>query len=207
MHPRRISVLPSGAYGNTMSEDLYFTDRNEFRKWLSAVDLNSKGVWIVFSKNGENHFTANDALEEALSFGWIDGLIKKIDDNRYKKYFSPRKKGSRWSDKNKVIVDKLIKSGMITERGLQAIQRAKEDGSWEVADQKHIQDDKYKEFEKRICTNAKAYAHYQEMPQSIKKQFVGLFNEPKREATRERKLESLIELLENNVRPMDKYKK
>ncbi|HMA65901.1 MAG TPA: YdeI/OmpD-associated family protein [Chitinispirillaceae bacterium] len=190
-----------------MSDDLYFTDRKEFRKWLSTMDFNSKGVWIVFHKNGEFHFTASDALEEALSFGWIDGLIKKIDDNQYKKYFSPRKKGSRWSDKNKVIVDKLIKSGMMTKNGLLVIQRAKEDGSWEIADQKYIQDDKYVEFEKRICGNTKAYAHYQEMSQSIKKQFVGLYNEPKREDTRERKLKELIELLENNIRPMDKYKK
>jgi uncharacterized protein YdeI (YjbR/CyaY-like superfamily) len=68
-----------------MSEDLYITDRKEFRKWLSVMDFDSKGVWIVFSKNGEKHFTANDALEEALSFGWIDGLLKKIDENKYKK--------------------------------------------------------------------------------------------------------------------------
>jgi len=171
------------------------------------MDLGSKGVWIVFSKNAETKLSANDALEEALSFGWIDGLIKKIDDNQYKKYFSPRKKGSRWSDKNKKIVERLIKSGKMTKNGLLVIERAKEDRSWEVADNKNTQEDKFEQFESRIRENKNAFRNYQQMPQSIKKQFVGLYNEPKREETREKKLKELMELLENNVRPMDKYKK
>jgi len=190
-----------------MSEDLFFHNRDEFRKWLTSKDLNSKGVWIIFIKNDGTGLCANDALEEALSFGWIDGLIKKIDDSRYKKYFSPRKKGSRWSDKNKEIVDMLIQSGKMTKNGLAVIQRAIDDKSWEIADQRNLSKDRFEQFEARICGNRKAYSNYQKMPQSIKKQFVGLYNEPKKEETRERKLKELIELLENNIRPMDKYRK
>ncbi len=190
-----------------MSDELIFKDRKEFRKWLSSMDLKTKGVWIVFSKNDESRFTANEALEEALSFGWIDGLIKKIDDTRYKKYFSPRKQGSRWSDRNKKIVETLVLSGKMTEKGMQVIQRAKDDKSWELADQRNILEDKFKQFEDRIQGNIKAYENYQKMPQSIKNQFVGLYIEPKKEETRERKLKELIKLLEENIRPMDRYKK
>lgn len=189
-----------------MSEEISFKNRQEFRKWLSTLDLNSKGIWIIFSKSKENKLTANDALEEALSFGWIDGLIKKIDDETYKKYFCPRKKGSRWSEKNKKIIEMLIKNEKITQNGLLVVQRAKEDGSWAIEDQKNISEDKYEIFESKICENNKAYDNFNKMPQSIKKQFVGLYNEPKREETREKRLKELMYLLENNIRPMDKYK-
>lgn len=190
-----------------MSEEVSFKSRKEFRKWLSTEDLESKGVWVVFSKDKDNKFTANDALEEALSFGWIDGLIKKIDDETYKKYFSPRKKGSRWSDKNKKIIEGLIKKGEMTENGLLVIQRAKEDGSWEIEDRRNISEDKYTLFESKISENSKAYENYIKMPQSIKKQFVGLYNEPKKEETKEKRLLELVHLLEENIKPMDKYRK
>jgi len=198
--------LPWGAREDIMSEDLCFKNRQEFRKWLSAADGESKGVWIVFSKKTGSEFTAADALEEALSFGWIDGLIKKIDDETYRKYFSPRKKGSRWSDKNRKIIDALIKNGTMTERGLLAIQRAKEDGSWEIKDQRNVSEDKFEQFESRICDKGQAYENYNKMPQSIKKQFVGLYHEPKKEETREKRLIELLQMLESNIRPMDKYK-
>lgn len=190
-----------------MNEEISFKSRHEFRKWLSTKNLESRGVWIVFSKDKESKFTAYDALEEALSFGWIDGLIKKINDKSYKKYFSPRKKGSRWSDKNKKIIEELIKKGEMAENGLLAIQRAKEDGSWDIEDRRNMGDDKYVLFESKISANIKAYHNYVNMPQSIKKQFVGLYNEPKREETKEKRLLELLHLLEENIKPMDKYKK
>lgn len=190
-----------------MAEEIYFKSREEFRKWLSAMDLESKGVWIIFEKNKEIKFTANDALEEALCFGWIDGLIKKIDENTYKKYFSPRKKGSSWSDKNKEIINKLIENNKISSNGLLVIERAKKDGSWELKDERNLSTVKYEIFENVIKVNSRAYENYKKMPQSIKKQFVGLYNEPKKEETRVKKLKELIDLLEKNIKPMDKYVK
>ncbi len=95
----------------------------------------------------------------------------------------------------------------MAKNGLQAVQRAKEDKSWERADRRNIREDAYELFESGIRRNKKAYNNYQNMPQSIKKQFVGLYNEPKKEETREKKLQELIVLLENNIRPMDKYRK
>ncbi len=89
-HETLPGVRLSDANEDTMNEEISFKNRSEFRKWLSGRDVESKGVWIVFTRNGGNTLTANDALEEALAFGWIDGLIKKIDEYRYKKYFSPR---------------------------------------------------------------------------------------------------------------------
>ncbi len=189
-----------------MREEILFKNRTEFRKWLKQRDLESEGVWLIFSKT-ENirSVTAGDALEEALCFGWIDGLIKSIDDQRYKKYFSPRKKGSKWSAKNKKLIEKLIKSGEITKNGLLVVERAKKDGSWDSNNENEITEEKYRIFESKIANSSKAAANYLKMPESVRKQFVGLYFEPKKEDTRNRRLSELIKLLERNIRPMEKY--
>ena len=108
-----------------MNEILKFTDRDEFRAWLNEHCLSGDGVWLLFGKTEEvKTITALQALEEALCFGWIDGQMKSIDDKTYKKYFSPRRAKSKWSDKNKTIVRDLEKRGLMTEFGREKIKEA-----------------------------------------------------------------------------------
>jgi len=100
-----------------MSKEIVFEKRSDFRKWLEQTDMNSEGVWLIFRKTKSiTSITASEALEEALCFGWIDGLIKSIDDEKYKKYFAPRRKGSKWSAKNKEIIARLIKDNQVEKR-------------------------------------------------------------------------------------------
>ena len=74
-----------------MNDTLVFPDRVQFRNWLTANCLSTDGVWLLFGKHGDpNTIRADEALEEALCFGWIDGQMQSIDDNTYKKYFSMR---------------------------------------------------------------------------------------------------------------------
>lgn len=191
-----------------MKEELLFKNRAEFRNWLEKNDLESEGIWIIFNKKKEGKsLSAQDALEEALCFGWIDGLIKRIDETKYKKYFSPRREGSKWSGKNKATVERMIEAKKMTVAGLSIIQRAKEEGLWEIQDNNSISDDEYEVFIERIKWNKKALDNYINMPQSVKKQFVLLYNEPKKEETRERRLKELVGLLELGLRPMEKYRK
>lgn len=85
-----------------MNNLLSFPDRASFRQWLSDNGTNSDGVWLLFGKKGgPKTLTANEALEEALCFGWIDGVMKSIDDQSYKKYFASRRANSKWSEKIK----------------------------------------------------------------------------------------------------------
>ncbi len=190
----------------TMSDEITFKDKSQFRKWLKDRDDTDGGVWIVFGKNkAVKTITANEALEVAICFGWIDGLIKKIDADTYKKYFSPRKKGSPWSDRNKAIVGKLIAAGLMEKRGMRAVERAKEDGTWDRPQKGTISDTHYEIFEKLIKSNKRAYANYARMPQSKRRQFVGFFFEAKREETKAKRIGELIELLEMNIGPMEKY--
>ena len=101
-----------------MSELLRFKTREAFREWLSENCRRREGVWLEFGKTKEvETLSANDALLEALCFGWIDGVMKKMDDTSYKKYFAPRRAGSKWSQKNKALVQELEACGAMTEYG------------------------------------------------------------------------------------------
>ena len=191
-----------------MSKEIVFEKRSDFRKWLEQTDMNSEGVWLIFSKTKSiTSITASEALEEALCFGWIDGLIKSIDDEKYKKYFAPRRKGSKWSAKNKEIIARLIKDNRVEKNGLLVIERSKKDGSWDSNDDNIITEEKYQMFESKIANNKEAAANYRKMPKSIRRQFAGLYFEPKKEDTRNKRLLELIDLLERNVKPMEKYSK
>ena len=185
-----------------MADDLIFKTRNDFRQWLSS-NISNQGVWLIFGKDESLlTLTASEALEEALCFGWIDGLIKKIDASSYKKYFSPRRKGSLWSEKNKRLVDKLISENLMTPQGFEAIELARKEGAWEVVQDRAIPDERFQQFERLISENVIALANYTKMPKSVKQQFVGLYFEAKKNETRIKRLAHLIGLLEKNKRPM-----
>ncbi|MFZ6028692.1 MAG: YdeI/OmpD-associated family protein [Chloroflexota bacterium] len=185
-----------------MTDELIFRTRQDFRDWLSS-NSSGQGVWLIFGKDESLvTLTASEALEEALCFGWIDGLLKKIDESTYKKYFSPRRKGSPWSEKNKKLVDKLIGEKLMTHRGLEAIEQAKRDGQWDIVRDRAIPAERYDEFEKLIRSSKLALENFRKMPKSARQQFVGLYFEAKKEETRVRRLAKLIGLLEQNKKPM-----
>jgi uncharacterized protein YdeI (YjbR/CyaY-like superfamily) len=123
-------------------KQIQFATQNEFRDWLLANNASNEGAWLIFGKNGGPHtLSANEALEEALCFGWIDGQLKSIDDRTYLKYFSPRRKGSKWSEKNKNIVDALEKQGRMTDYGRAKIEEAKQSGLWDAPKAPPISDE------------------------------------------------------------------
>ena len=185
-----------------MADELIFRTRHDFREWLSTHS-SDQGVWLIFGKDPSLvTLTAAEALEEALCFGWIDGLIKKIDESRYKKYFSPRRKGSQWSEKNKKLVNKLIAEQLMTSQGLEAVERAKRDGTWDVVHDRTIPEERFSEFEELISKSEAALKNFGNLPRSAQQQFVGLYFEAKREQTRINRLAKLIDLLEKNQRPM-----
>ena len=113
-------------------EHNFFEDRAELRAWLADNHTRKDGVWAVFYKKstGRSDMSWEALVEECLSFGWIDSLPGKVDDQRTKIYISPRKSNSGWSRRNKVLLIELEAKGMIEQPGRDAIQRAKSNGSW-----------------------------------------------------------------------------
>lgn len=106
--------------------------RAAWRSWLRAHHAASAGVWLVYAKKhtGLPSLSWDDAVEEALCFGWIDSLRRRLDDTFFLQLFTPRKPKSAWSALNKTRVTRLIKDGLMTPAGMAAIELAKRTGTW-----------------------------------------------------------------------------
>jgi uncharacterized protein YdeI (YjbR/CyaY-like superfamily) len=106
--------------------------RAEWRAWLAEHHDRSDAVWLVLwrPRSGRAGLTYDEAVEEALCFGWIDGKAAGLDDERTMLRFSPRKRGSGWARSNKRRVERLLAEGLMTGAGLALIEEAKRDGSW-----------------------------------------------------------------------------
>jgi uncharacterized protein YdeI (YjbR/CyaY-like superfamily) len=116
--------------------ELIVRDGAAWRKWLGSHHEKSPGVWLVVSKGGTTRptrLTYDQALEEALSHGWIDGQAQRRDDESYRLRFTPRRSRSAWSKRNTVIADRLVSEGRMHAAGIAEIERAKSDGRWQAA--------------------------------------------------------------------------
>lgn len=185
-----------------MNNTLQFWDRTEFRKWLGENCQSSAGIWLVFSKsNSLKTLTASEALEEALCFGWIDGQMQRIDDKTYKKYFAPRRKKSRWSEKNKTLVSDLEKRGLMTDFGREKVTIAKKDGSWDTPDLMKFTDEQVEVLSNLLKNCEPAYTNYQNMPPSVRKTYARAYYSAKTDVGREKRLAWIIDRLNKNLRP------
>lgn len=186
-----------------MSEALTFSDRKTFRDWLVAHGADSGGVWLLFGKpGGPKTLSANDALEEALCFGWIDGQMQSLGDTRYQKYFARRTDKSNWSEKNKKLAQSLIESGLMTQRGMDAIAHAKKCGAWDAPGRDPVTDQQIQDFKRLIEPFEPAYANLLSMPMSVQKTYTGFYLDAKSEKTRQTRLEKIVDRLNRNLKPM-----
>jgi uncharacterized protein YdeI (YjbR/CyaY-like superfamily) len=108
--------------------------RAEWREWLAANCDVVHGVWLVLHKGSGPPLTYEEAVLEAVAAGWIDSRTNRLDESRYKLWMSPRKPRSGWSRSNKVRVEHLTTDGLMTPRGIAAVEVAKANGSWEKLD-------------------------------------------------------------------------
>ncbi len=186
-----------------MDKQLLFADREKFREWLFVNHDVSNGVYLVFSKvSNIKSLKPQEALEEALCFGWIDGLIKSLGSDTYLKKFTPRTKNSRWSELNRTIANRLIKSGRMTEHGLAAIKQAKEAGTWDTPQRAKVADDQIEILVKALQGADLALANFSKMPLSVRRTYTGFYLDAKSEETRLRRLGKIIERLNANKKPM-----
>lgn len=183
-------------------ENLQFSSREEFRNWLKGNCRSGEGVWLLFGKaGGPKTIKANEALEEALCFGWIDGQMKSLDEKTYVKYFSERRTNSKWSEKNKKIVPELEARGIMTDFGREKIAQAKENGQWDVKKAEVTEGDI-----ELVCDVLKgyelAYTNFQGMSPSVKKTYTKAYLDAKTEAGRQKRLDWMVERLNKNLKPM-----
>ena len=115
---------------------LSVADIKAWREWLDEHHARSNGVWLVLAKKAVTHptsLTYDEALDEALCYGWIDGQLRRRDERTYLRGFAPRRPQSTWSKRNVDIVARLVTDGRMHAAGLAEVERAKADGRWEAA--------------------------------------------------------------------------
>lgn len=175
--------------------------RGEWRNWLAKYHANSAGVWLITFKksSGKPRLEYAEAVEEALCFGWVDSLPRKLDDERTMLYFAPRKKGSGWSALNKQRVEKLISEGLLMPAGLAKIEAAKQDGTWSKLDEVEslaIPDDLYS----ALANYPNATKHFNAFPKSVKRGILEWILNAKRAETRMKRIAETARLAEGNER-------
>lgn len=186
-----------------MDEPLLFEDREAFRAWLAQNHRVNPGIWLVLGKAGRlKTLTADEALEEALCFGWIDGLVKSIDDQKYIKKFTPRRKGSAWSERNRNLAKKLIENGTMTGAGQAAIEQAQKDGTWDTPKPNPISEAQVEILISALSGAEKASANFLKMSPSVQRTYTAFYLDAKTDETRKKRLEKIIERLNENKKPM-----
>jgi len=179
-------------------------DRNEWRNWLKDNYNTSKGVWLVYYKKNSQRssVTYEEAVEEALCFGWIDSTVNSIDEERYMQLYTPRKINSIWSKLNKERVENLIRQGLMTDAGFSKIEAAKKNGSWDLLssiDDLIIPID----LEKAFSQNETAYKNFNEFKNPIKKAILYWVISAKRPETRKKRIEKIIATASENTNPFN----
>ncbi len=184
-------------------ESLKFTAREDFRSWLTENAETSGAVWLYFSKAaGEKTLKASEALEEALCFGWIDGQMKSLSDTAYIKYFSPRRKNSKWSEKNKKLVTELEQRGIMTDLGRARVNEAKENGQWDTNNSTEVIEEQIKAVSELLKDFEPAYTNFLAMSPSVRKTYTKGYFSAKTEAGRESRLKWMVDRLNKNLKPM-----
>jgi uncharacterized protein YdeI (YjbR/CyaY-like superfamily) len=175
--------------------------RAEWRAWLQDNHARDEGVWLISFKKatGQPAVSYDEAVEEALCFGWVDSKPNKLDDERTMLYFAPRKGGSGWSRPNKERVERMIATGLMTAAGLAKVEEAQADGTWTMLDaveNLEVPEDLAAEFSK--YPNARA--NWEAFPRSAKRGILEWIVQAKRPETRAKRIAETARLAEDNVR-------
>jgi uncharacterized protein YdeI (YjbR/CyaY-like superfamily) len=172
--------------------------RKEWRAWLERNHASETEVWLVYYKKHTNKPTLTylESVTEALCFGWIDGIKKRIDDERYMHRFTPRRPASRWSPTNIALARELIASGEMKEAGLAAFnnRRTYEEEVLQVRQKQAAV--LAPEFEQVLKANDAAWQNFNALAPSYRKNYIGWLQSAKRPETREKRLRELLSVLE-----------
>lgn len=178
-------------------EILRFRSSSEFRKWLAANHRQSDGIWLrIFKKDsGEPTVTYAEALDEALCFGWIDGLKQSHDELSWRQRFTPRRPKSGWSKINTRHVERLIKAGRMRAAGQAQINAAKKDGRWTAAYDSQSKATFPEDFLAALRPNRKAFTFFESLSKSNRYAIAYRLQTAKKPETKQRRMEMILAML------------
>jgi uncharacterized protein YdeI (YjbR/CyaY-like superfamily) len=172
-----------------------------WRAWLAENHLTKQGVWLVFHRSGSGipSISYEDAVDEALAVGWIDSIIRRIDDERYARRFTPRRPGSIWSKSNIARVERLRKGARMTAWGMEAFE--KRTGRISLLEKFNAQGAEVpKDFEMALKADKRAWANFQRMAPSHRKRYLIWLAGAKKAETRRRRIAEAVLLVGKNVK-------
>ncbi len=172
----------------------FFDSQHDFRAWLKANGTSSSELWVGYWKkgSGQSGLTYPESVDEALCFGWIDGLTRSIDAQRYATRFTPRRKGSIWSSVNVRRVGELTEAGRMTPPGLIAFEGRRADRTGVYAsDMERVEFPS--DLEARFRADTTAWAFWLQQPPGYRRQMTWWVISAKRDDTRQRRMDALID--------------
>jgi uncharacterized protein YdeI (YjbR/CyaY-like superfamily) len=179
--------------------ELLVTDATKWRTWLTAHHAESQGVWLVLAKKGTAEPTTlsyDEALDEALCFGWIDGQIGRRDDVTFRRRFTPRKARSPWSQRNVAVAERLRAAGRMHRSGEDEVRKAKDDGRWDVAYAGQASMEVPDDFTDALTAHPRARATFQALTGANRYAILYRIGSAKKTETRARRIERFVEMLE-----------
>lgn len=177
------------------------TSRQAWRDWLEANHLTEKSVWLIIYKKecGKSSVYYDEAVDEALCFGWIDSKPNKRDEESYYQFFAKRNPNSNWSKVNKDKVARLLESGRMAPAGLAAVETAKQNGTWTALDNVEalvIPDD----LQAALNKDPIAAGHFDKFPKSSKRGILEWIFNAKKPETRQKRIDETIALAAKNLK-------
>ena len=178
--------------------ELLVADTAEWRTWLRGHHSNSLGVWLVLAKKGTTHPTTlfyDEALDEAICFGWIDGQLGRRDNATFRRRFTPRNARSPWSERNVAIAERLSASGRMHRSGEDEVRQAKADGRWNTAYAGQASVEVPEDLADALIANPRAQARFQTLTSANRYSVLYRIGSAKKVETRARRIEQFVEML------------
>lgn len=184
--------------------ELVVADAAAWRDWLAANAVDSSGVRLVLAKKGTTEPTSlvyDEALDEALCVGWIDGQVNRRDDATYRQRYTPRRPRSTWSARNVGHVTRLLAGGRMTPAGLAEVERARADGRWEAAYQGPASAEVPADLLAAVAASPGAQAMFDVLTSQNRYAMVFRLGNLKRAETRARQIAGYVEMLARGETP------
>lgn len=190
-------------------DPIFFESQNEFRTWLEEHHDTAEELWVGYYKAAAERagISYDESVEEALCFGWVDGLVKAIDDETYTRRFTPRSPDSKWSKANKERVGAMIQAGKMTPAGMELVEVAKETGEWAAAYRLGDDHEVPAELEAALRADETAWENFQNFSNTDQYAFIAVVEEAKADETRQKRIERTVKLAAQDLRAYDENNK
>jgi uncharacterized protein YdeI (YjbR/CyaY-like superfamily) len=184
-----------------ITKTYYAANREEWRAWLEKNHDKGNEIWLIYYKrhSGKPRVAYEDAVEEALCFGWIDSVIQRMDDERYMQKFTPRRNDSKWSALNKRRVAKLVKEGRLTEAGFKKLNYTNERDDYGRTPQRNKEELKPPPFlKKEFMKNRKVWDAFNRLAPSYRRNYIRWISAAKTKETQDKRIKEAVTLLNQN---------